>query len=167
MRIIVDTREQCPLDFRRWPDVAVEVAGLPQGDYSLAGLTDRFAVERKSLADLTASVTTGRERLVRELERLRGYDLAVIVVEATLEQVARHDYRSQVAPESVLQTLAAWHVRYGVPTLWAGSPAGAAYMVRALARHYLREAKNRLSAILKAHGEAEAALAPKTRLEAA
>jgi ERCC4-type nuclease len=153
MKIIRDTREQQPLDFSRWPDVFVEVAGLPQGDYSLVGLTDRFAVERTSLSDLTASVTSGRDRLVRELERLRGYDLAAIVVEASLEDVAQHRYRSKVAPESVLQTLTAWHVRYGVPTLWAGSPAGAAYMVRSLARHYLREAEKRFSAIVKAHGD--------------
>ena len=153
MRILIDTLEQAPLDFSRWPGVTVEVGTLNAGDYSLRGLEDRFALERKSLPDLMSSLTTGRERLTRELERLRGYELAALLVEGTLEQVARHEYRSKAAPESVLQTLAAWHVRYGVPTLWAGSPAGAAYMVRALARWYLLDARKRLDSIIKAHGE--------------
>ncbi len=152
--LIQDSREQAPLDFSRWPEISVEVGTLHSADYSLKGLEDRFGIERKSIPDLVASVTTGRERLVREMERLRGYDVAAIVVEGTLEQVARGEFRSKASPESVLQTLAAWHVRYGVPTLWCGSPAGCAFMVRALARHYLREASIRYEAILKAHGVA-------------
>jgi ERCC4-type nuclease len=63
MRILIDTREQAPLDFSRWPGVTVEVGTLNAGDYSLRGLEDRFALERKSISDLVGSVTTGRERL--------------------------------------------------------------------------------------------------------
>lgn len=154
--IVVDTREQAPLDFSRWPDVTVETATLRAGDYSLKGLERQFGVERKSIPDLVSSITTGRERLERELDVLKGFAVAAIVVEGTMEDVAHHRYRSKTAPESVLQTLAAWQVRYGVPTIWAGSPAGAAYMVRALARHYLRIANETLQAIVKTHGEAQA-----------
>ena len=117
MRIIIDTREQSPLDFSRWPDVTVETGTLTSGDYSLAGLTDRFGVERKSLPDLVASVTKGRDRFQRELERLRGFDVAALVVEGIMEQVARHEYRSKSNPDSVLQSLAAFQVRYGVPVI--------------------------------------------------
>lgn len=151
--ILCDTREQAPLDFSRWPDVQVEAGTLRAGDYSLKGLERQFGIERKSLPDLVSSITTGRERLERELDVLKGFAVAAIVVEGTMDEVRRHRYRSQTSPESVLQTLAAWQVRYGVPTIWAGSPAGAAYMVRALARHYLRIATESLAAIVKAHGE--------------
>ena len=152
MTIVCDTREQMPLDFSRWPDVVVEVGALHSADYSLRGLEDRFGIERKSIPDLVGSVTTGRDRFTRELERLRGFDLAAIVAEGTLEQVARHEYRGQANPESVLQSLAAFHVRYRVPVLWCGSPSGCAYMVRSLARHFLREAQERLKSIIRAHG---------------
>lgn len=53
MKIIVDTREQAPFTFahERY-QVELETGALALGDYSLAGLSDRVAVERKSLADL-------------------------------------------------------------------------------------------------------------------
>lgn len=152
IRLVQDTREQAPLDFSRWPEVVVEVGTLRAADYSLRGLEDRFGIERKSVSDLVGSVTSGRERLVRELEILRGFNLAVLVVEGDLGQVALHQYRSKASPDSVLQILAAWHSRYGVATIWAGTPAGAAYVVRSLARHYLREAHKRWENIVKAHG---------------
>ncbi|MGE4424742.1 MAG: ERCC4 domain-containing protein [Pseudodesulfovibrio sp.] len=157
MVVVIDSREQLSLDFSRWGDVSTETGMLTAGDYSLRGLEDKFALERKSIPDLVASITTGRERLIRELERLRGYEVKAIIVEGTLEQVARHEYRSRTSPESVLQTLAAWQIKYDCSTLWCGSSAGCAYMVRALGRHYLRDAQLRLKAVIKAHGEVVAA----------
>lgn len=154
MKIVIDSRERHPLSFSRWPDVVVEVGGLHVGDYSLKGLETRFAVERKSVPDLVASVTRERERFERELTTLRGFDLAAIVVEGTMQEVANGEYRSRANPDSVLQTLAAFQVRYGVPTIWAGAPAGCAYSVRALARHFLRHAERTAQTIIKAHEEA-------------
>jgi len=52
--IIVDTREQNPLDFSRfngWIE-RVEKRALKLGDYSIAGLEDICVVERKDLPDL-------------------------------------------------------------------------------------------------------------------
>ena len=49
MKIIIDTREQTPWSF---PDgVLIERGTLATGDYTLAGLENIVAVERKSLAD--------------------------------------------------------------------------------------------------------------------
>lgn len=60
--IVVDTREQTPYEFATMVCdkadgggplyVPTLRAGLPTGDYSLAGYEDMVAVERKSLADL-------------------------------------------------------------------------------------------------------------------
>ena len=47
--LLVDTREQRPLRFSHLP---AESATLYTGDYSVKGLEEYFAVERKSLADL-------------------------------------------------------------------------------------------------------------------
>ncbi|HAB17515.1 MAG TPA: hypothetical protein PLX89_07505 [Verrucomicrobiota bacterium] len=53
-QIIVDSREQCPLVFRNLPSA---VGTLITGDYSFAGAEELFAIERKSIADLVASVS--------------------------------------------------------------------------------------------------------------
>src|SRR5438094_804345 len=47
--ILVDTREQNPFDFSRFEGwfAGVERKALKVGDYSIAGLVDRCAVERK------------------------------------------------------------------------------------------------------------------------
>ena len=71
MRVIVDSREQAPFPFRgpRYEGVTVEMGALSVGDYSLAGLADRVAVERKSLPDLVMCLGRERERFERELAR--------------------------------------------------------------------------------------------------
>src|SRR4030043_1479010 len=52
--LIIDSMEQKPYSFkafRKW-FAAIERKKLAAGDYSIAGLEDRVAVERKSLQDL-------------------------------------------------------------------------------------------------------------------
>jgi DNA excision repair protein ERCC-4 len=55
---IVDTREQLPLDLA---PLAVEVGTLATGDYSVRGLVDVIAIERKSLPDLLGCI--GQDRI--------------------------------------------------------------------------------------------------------
>ena len=154
MKIIVDSREQTPYSFTppRYEGVTVETAALQTGDYSLAGLQDRIGLERKSLDDLTGTLTKGRERFERECERGRGFDYFGLIIEAGLEDVRTHKYQSQMTPQSLLQTLAAFSVRYGLHVHWCGNRAGGEYMVYSLLSKYLREAEKRLAAIVKAHG---------------
>lgn len=110
MKILCDTREQAPYTFDRYQGVTVERASLQTGDYSLAGLHDHIGLERKSLDDLTGTLTKGRERFQRECERGRGLDYFGLIIEASLEDVRNHAYRSQMTPQSLLQTLAAYSV---------------------------------------------------------
>lgn len=152
LTIIIDSREQTPLNFTRWTDVAVEVGTLTTGDYALKNLETRAACERKSLNDLVGSLSSGRERFEAELTRARGFDLFCIVAECSMQDVAEHKYRSKMSSESVLQSLFTYQCRYGVPTIWAGSPQGAAYTVRSILAKYLRERTEGLRAILRAHG---------------
>ena len=90
MRVIVDSREQAPFPFRgpRYEGVTVEVGGLTVGDYSLAGLADRVAVERKSLPDLVMCLGRERERFERELARGAALDAFCVVVEASWQDLA-------------------------------------------------------------------------------
>lgn len=154
MKIICDTREQTPFSFSTF-ECQVQAGTLTTGDYSLAGLEDRCAVERKSLDDLMGClVGDGRERFERELNRARGLDAFAVVVEASFQDMAEGRYRSRMKPHAALQSILAFQVRYGVSFIWASTRAGAEYAAFHFLRHYLREAQERLKAVVKAHGDA-------------
>ena len=156
MKIILDTREQAPFTFTGYA-CELEAGTLPTGDYSLAGLVDRCAVERKNLDDLLGCLMgSGRERFERELARASGLGCFAVVVEASFQDMAEGRYRSRMKPHAALQSVLAFQVRYGCPFIWCGSRAGAEYATFHFLRHYLREAQERLRAVLKAHGEAAA-----------
>lgn len=156
MKLIQDTREQAPFTFAGY-DCEVQAGAIPTGDYSLAGLVDRCAVERKSLDDLLGCLTgEGRERFERELARAAGLECFAVVVEASFQDMAEGRYRSKMKPHAALQSVLAFQVRYGCPFIWAGTRAGAEYATFHFLRHYLREAQERLRAVVKAHGEAVA-----------
>ena len=137
--IQVDTREQVPLRFESYP---IETATLPCGDYGIVGFSDwnnpAFIVERKSLGDLIGSLTFGRERFQREVEKLRQFRFRAIVIEAHERQLSEGEYRSQTKPQCVLQSLAALQVRTGIHVIWAGSPEGAAMTIERLVRQFIR-----------------------------
>ncbi|HOX27260.1 MAG TPA: hypothetical protein PLL30_16195 [Candidatus Krumholzibacteria bacterium] len=113
--IVVDTREQQPYAF----DGAV-IKGLPSGDYSILGLEDRVAVERKSKPDAYASLGRGRARFRREVERLAVLDYAAIVIEDTVPGFLRRPPHSQMSPRAAISTLLSWSVRYRIPVFFAG-----------------------------------------------
>ena len=75
--IIVDSREQTPLVFSLF---ASEVGTLQTGDYSLKGLEDSITIERKSIADLIGSLTSGRERFQREIQRMQAYRSRTLLI---------------------------------------------------------------------------------------
>jgi hypothetical protein len=63
--VVIDSREQAPLVFARLQSVA---GTLYSGDYSVLGLEDVLAVERKSLDDLAnCCLASGRDRFEHEL----------------------------------------------------------------------------------------------------
>jgi len=154
LTIIIDTREQAPYQFSRWP-VTVHRAGLPTGDYSIPGFEDKAAVERKSLDDLVGCLMgENRHRFERELSRGRAYDLFSVVVEADLQDIACRRYQSKMKPEAALQSITAFYIRYQVPFLFCGSRAGAEYMTYSLLSKYLYEIRKRYDMARK-HSMAE------------
>jgi ERCC4-type nuclease len=114
--IIVDTREQSPYAYTR-----MVVKTLKTGDYSVEGLENEVCCERKSLTDLYGTVGAGRERFVRELERMAGMVRACIVVEASLHTILYNPpERSMMSPRSVVGSLVSWSARYNIPIFFAG-----------------------------------------------
>lgn len=151
MRILIDSREQTPYAFAgaQYQGTTATTGTLTTGDYSLQGLSDLIALERKSLSDLTGTLTTGRDRFKRECERGKGFQYFGLIIEASIEDVRKHNYRSRMTPQSLLQTLATYSVRYGLHVHWCGSRAGGEYMTYSLLQKFLREQQNRLEAIQK------------------
>ena len=135
--VVIDTREQDPLPFAR---LAVERGTLPTGDYSFRGGEELFAVERKSVADLTACcMGENRERFFRELHRLRGFRFKRLLVVGTREAIERGEYVSRIAPQAVLATLAAIEARFDVPVVFCPSPEEAGRKVESWAFWFARE----------------------------
>ena len=140
--VITDTREQrnynffCPLEIednegetdwdgydfvaslpgktkRETFTIRTQVGTLATGEYSIAGFEDRMAVERKAVADLFGTLGKGRERFVRELERLSAMEFAAVVVEAEWSTIiTTPPQRSKLHPRSIVGSVIAWQVRY-------------------------------------------------------
>jgi ERCC4-type nuclease len=104
---IAKQNEQEPLRFEHLQAVS---GTLYSGDYSIRGLEDSFAVERKSLDDLANScLSSNRERFEHELHRLRGYRFKRLLVVSSREDIAAGRYYSKISPKSVLST--SWNTR--------------------------------------------------------
>lgn len=145
LTIIEDTREQTPLT--AWPEsVAVENGTLHTGDYSIKGWENCFAVERKTLQDFAGTMMGGYEahserpkkRFNRELERMRHFDCAAVVVTATPEDVLNFRHHCGTDAHGALWGFAhSIFATYGVPVFFIGNATNAARWIADLARHYV------------------------------
>lgn len=152
MLLVVDTREQKPYSFAKY-DAEVMRAALPAADYSLPGFEDRVVVERKSVNDLIGCLTKDRARFERELAKLRTYELAAVVIEASMQDIANGAYRSDMKPHAALQSIFALQVRHGVPFIFAGNRAGGEYATYSLLEKYLSETEKRYQAATKGQNQ--------------
>ena len=137
-RILIDTREQRPYGFK-----GSEVGTIPVGDYSILGLEDYVSIERKTLGDLIACLTTGRDRFERELFKSRSLDYFALVIEASLSDIANGEYRSEMNPKSAIQSLLAFSIRYRLPIFFAESREYAQRVTESLLLKYAKETEGR------------------------
>lgn len=153
---LIDRREQCPLDLA---PLAVDMATLATGDYSIRGLEHIVAIERKGLSDLLECVGRERERFEKEIQRLLAYPCRALVVEATWRDIEIGDWRGDITPAQALGSLLGWIVA-GVPVLMAGDHERAGrYVARMLllaARRRWRESRNLLAVLDEPKLEEEA-----------
>ncbi|OLN30693.1 ERCC4-type nuclease [Desulfovibrio sp. DV] len=152
MRIVIDSREQAPFHFHGY-DAEVAPGTLQAGDYSLYGLESLVAVERKSLSDLVACLGRERERFERELERLRGFESAAVVVESPMADLALGQYRSALNPKAAYESVVAFMCRYRLTFYFAQDRRGAERFTYSFLRHFLRTVERRYAAVAltKAH----------------
>ncbi len=139
--VVVDSREQEPYSFDPEKITAVSKA-LPAGDYSLAGMEDRVAVERKSLADFVTTVIRGRNRFHRELQKLAAFEAACVVVECNFRDLVDGRYRSDAHPHAIIATVASIVVDFGVPVFFCSDrQAACCFVEEYLTRFHRRIAK--------------------------
>ena len=131
--VAVDTREQKPYKFPRF-----QVKTLATGDYSIIGLEDKIAIERKTKEDAYSSLGRGRARFERELERLSKFDYAAIVIEASLPDFLQAPAFSQMNPKSAAASILAWSVKYRVCIFFAGDRRHGNALTKQLLEKYWR-----------------------------
>ncbi len=145
---VIDTREQLPLDLS--PLQTVE-GTLPTGDYSVRGLENVVAIERKSLGDLLSCIGVERERFDREVIRLLAYPVRALVVEATWPDLERGEWRSKVTTAAAVGSCLGW-IAQGLPVVMAGDHSRAGRHVARLlylaAKRRWREARALVGGIL-------------------
>ncbi len=107
LEIVVDSHERYPFAFRD-QQVPTRRAGLPAGDYGIV-LDDSLlaSVERKRLADLASSLTTGK--LKYQLADLAAVPRAAVVVADRYSRVFKPTHvRPAVVAEGLAECQVAW-----------------------------------------------------------
>ncbi len=166
MKIICDSREQLPYLFVNddlYKGTKLETGTLATGDYSLVGLEDRVAVERKSLDDLMNCLGRDRERFMREMERGRRLESFCVVAECDWRAIAQGAYRSQIRPQSALATIHAIMSRMMIPVIFAGSRAGGEFSTFSFLKQFSYGLEKKAKDTLSLLGNADA-MRPKQRL---
>ncbi len=112
MVVVVDTREQTPYLF---PRCRISIRKLDAGDYSLEGYEDVLSIERKSASDFYGSITQGRDRFKRELERLRNYKFKGLVIEEEEQELLCPEMHGRkIDGNSVSGSIISFEVKYGL-----------------------------------------------------
>jgi len=152
--IVVDTRERCPHSFNH-PTVA---GTLATGDYSILGFEDKVSVEKKSVDDLVGCLKDEeRKKFEKELQRSRTLDYFSVVIEASLSDLTKGNYRSSISPASVVQNIIALSVRHRIPVRFAETREMGQRITESLLEKYARDLCKRFEAFQRMTEENHAA----------
>ncbi|MGC8568359.1 MAG: ERCC4 domain-containing protein, partial [Candidatus Micrarchaeia archaeon] len=125
-KIIVDTREKNNelLEALEARELTIERAILPVGDYVIS---DRIAIERKSVPDFENSLTSGR--LFEQARRLsEAYPMPIILLEGS-----RYDFK--LKPSSINGAFASLLIDIGVQAVRAEDLEDSADLIYYIAKH--------------------------------
>jgi len=128
LTIVVDSREQVNGHVTGYFDkrkVAHTTRRLDTGDYSaMIGdmtLEHDVVVERKAnLDEIAGNFTVDRQRFEDEFTRAKAEGLKVflLIENASWEKILLHDYRSKLAPKSLIASLLSWQVRFNITIIF-------------------------------------------------
>lgn len=115
LKLIIDSREQKPLDFRKDAFHLIERKGLKFGDYSATfhNAVIPIVFERKGLGDLFGTMTNGYSRFKKEMARAKeAKSQLVLLIEGSIRTIAKGYEHSDFDGASMLKKLAMLKVRY-------------------------------------------------------
>lgn len=148
--IIIDTREQNPYSFSGFNTCR---ATLSTGDYSVAGMErSGVAIERKNLMDAVGVCGAGRSRFMRELDRLKAFEVGIVLIESTWRTIEEGTWktpRMKMTPQHVLGSITSW-ISQGHNVIVAPRPMAeriARSVLCHAARHRLAEVKPLIDAL--------------------
>ena len=146
MKILIDSKEQLPLDF----NCETENSSLNIGDYACK-LDDGFIApvvfERKSISDLFNTVTKDNERFQKECERAKEKGVFIIIIsEATRTQIKGGHRFSTQNGEKILKVLDTLYLKYQIPTFFCNGRFEASKRIEdmclSIERRYSKKGKN-------------------------
>lgn len=137
-KVIVDTREQHPFEFISSKISEVVVKKLDTGDYSIEGLEDKLAIERKaSVKEFYNNIT--EKRFWNEMERFQNYKYRFIVFEFSVSDVEMFPHGSglsvsimkklKISPAYLMKCIAQLQVKYNIHVIFGGNRDNATYLV--------------------------------------
>jgi len=116
MQILIDSREQAPLEFESPTITETPKVALKVGDYGCRyknGYEPPVYFERKSIADLFSTLGGGYPRFKRELLRAKdnAYHL-ILIVEGSIGKVLKGAKYSSMAGSSILKKMFTLWIKY-------------------------------------------------------
>lgn len=121
--VVIDTNETYPFLFDHVTDdkgnhvdvptkrVPLYLRGL--ADYTIEGMETEFQIERKSLEDLTSTLSERRDSFEGEIARLDGIcKFSAIVCEASWLDVLQDNHEHGARAKSISRTYFSWAIRY-------------------------------------------------------
>jgi ERCC4-type nuclease len=132
--IIVDTREQQPWSFDNY---AIANRKLDTGDYSVEGLENLLAIERKkSINEIANNIIEPRFKDV--IERLSKIKHSYILLEFDLENVLSYPIGStlpkkmwdkvKISPSFIMKHILEWQMYHNIKVVFCGCPSNAEKM---------------------------------------
>lgn len=145
LTLVLDTREQDSLSFDMFKGVETVRQGLKTGDYSIQGYENSICFERKSVADLVGTLIRGHERFLREMERMKEFDVAYILVEHTAGTVYRYCDKLgwELKFDTIMQSLLAYAYHYHVRVRFCKDREDMASYIVKKSREFLAETERK------------------------
>lgn len=149
LTIVVDSREQVNGHVTGYFDknkVAHATRRLDTGDYSaMIGdmtLEHDVVVERKAnLDEIAGNFTVDRQRFEDEFTRAKAEGLKVflLIENASWSDIFLHNYKSKLAPKSLIASLLSWQVRFNITVIFC-KPSETGQIIYGLLYYAAREA---------------------------
>lgn len=139
--IIEDSREQSPLDFGGMRGISSVRQGLKTGDYSIQGYEDKICFERKSVKDLVNTLIRGHERFLREIERMKNFEVRYILVEHSATRVFLYckEHGWEYKFDTIIQSLLAYAYHYQIRVRFCKDRADMAKYIVTKSKEFLKE----------------------------